>query len=154
CGACPARTFVPVALNWNFKGMVHGTTEQGTANRDNPSGYRSISDRGLMVDGSAGSINAGPLADADFMPFSVVLQAGALDIVHLGDRAFVDNGNWNWGLCANCGQQPSWLPNSNQTGPQVTDVTSLHAVFTANTGLGVLYNISNGGGRFDVTLTS
>jgi hypothetical protein len=150
---CTAVSYVPVPLNYNFNGMVHGPVEQGTTNRDNPNGYRSISDRGLMVDGSAGSINGAPLIDPDFMPFTLVTQAARLDIVHLGDRNLVDNGTAAWGSNANTGLQPTWLPNSDQTGPQVTDVSALHAVFTPRTSLGVLYQVSNGGGRFDALLT-
>jgi len=50
------------------------------------------------------------------------------------------------------GAQPSWLPNSNQTTPQTTDVTPLHRVFTPQARLGILFNASNGGGSFDAVL--
>jgi hypothetical protein len=145
-------TVVPLALNWNFNGMVQGATEQGTQNRDNPNGFRSISDRALLVDGTPNTINSGPVIDPDSMTFTVVTQPLVLDIVHLGDRNLVDNGTAAWGSNPNSGLQPTWLPNSSQIDPQVSDVSSVHAVFTPNARLGVLYQISNGGGMFDMVL--
>jgi len=127
--------------------------EQGTSNRDNPNGYRSVSDRGLLLDGAAGSINAGPIVDPDFMSYWLVAQSGQLDCVHLGDRNFVDNGNWAFGSGGNAGAQPTWLPNPDHTGPQITDVSSHHFLFSPQSSLGVLYQVSNGGGKFDVKLT-
>jgi hypothetical protein len=106
----------------------------------------------MLVDGNAGSFGAQPIVDPDFMPFTIVTQAGPLDTVHLGDRNLVDNGNWAWGTRPNTGAQPSWLPNSNQATPQVTNVGSLNVTLTSQTALGVLYNVSNGGGSFDIVL--
>jgi hypothetical protein len=150
---CPVASYTPIPLNYNFNGLVHGATEQGTQNRDNPNGYRSIADRGLLLDGNPGSLNAGPLADPDGIPFTVVTQPLTLDIVHLGDRQFVANGARAWGTGTNNGLQPTWLPISDQTTPQVTNVSALHATFTPQTSLAVLYQVSDAGGHFDVKLT-
>jgi hypothetical protein len=87
------------------------------------------------------------------MPFTLVSQAGVLDIVCLGDRRYVANAARNWGSAANNGLQPAWLPNSDLTGPQVSNVTGLNAVFGPNSSLGVLYQVSDGGGRMDMVLT-
>jgi hypothetical protein len=76
-----------------------------------------------------------------------------LDIVHLGDRQFVANSARAWGTGTQNGLQPSWLPVSNQEGPQVTNVASLNATFTPQASVGVLYQISDSGGRFDMVLT-
>ncbi len=155
CGSanCVPQTFVSVGLNWNFNGMVHGSAEQGQANHDNPNGYRSVADRGLLLDGAAGAINAGPIVDADFMPFTLVSQSGVLDIVHLGDRQYVANSARAWGTGTENGLQPTWLPVSNQEGPQVSNVLAMNATFTPQASLGVLYQISDSGGRFDMVLT-
>src|SRR5205823_3892952 len=72
-------TLVPLAYNWN--GIVHAG-ENGQP--DAPNGYRSISDRGLYADGGIGAINSGLLVDSEYLPFQIINQAGALDIVHLG----------------------------------------------------------------------
>ena len=45
----------PITLNYNFNGLVHAG-ESGQA--DNLTGYRSISDRGLLVDGSSARFTA------------------------------------------------------------------------------------------------
>ncbi|QDV05238.1 hypothetical protein Poly30_07340 [Planctomycetes bacterium Poly30] len=136
-------TLIPVALNYNFNGIVH-TNEDGVP--DDPNGYRSISDRAL--DFTTG-IPSNPISD----PFTMVSQAGVLDIVHLGDRNFVDGGSRPWDAVAdgdNVGIQPTWLANSDQTGPQTTTLASPVPV-DASTKASVLFQISNGGGSFDVT---
>ncbi|MBS0195284.1 MAG: hypothetical protein JSR77_00845 [Planctomycetes bacterium] len=150
----PLPTYVSVPLNYNWNGLVHGAAEQGTANKDNLNGYRSIADRGLrMLSGAANGIDTAPLVDADFMPFALVTEPARLDIVHLGDRRFVANAARNWGSGTTQGLQPSWLTENDQTVPQVTDVSSLHAVLTGTSRLGVIYQVSDFGGRFDTLLT-
>jgi hypothetical protein len=133
--------------------MVHDT-EAGDP--DNPNGYRSISDRGLIVsDTMNGSIGRGTLLGLTRIPYTVVRTDHTLDIVQLGDRNTVDNGNWMFDAVPdgdNIGIQPDWLPVSDQTGPQTSDVSGVNAVMGAQTRIGVLYQISNGGGFFNMTL--
>jgi hypothetical protein len=148
----PVPSFVPVPLTCNFNGMVHGATEQGAANLADLNGYRSISDRGMLLSGTGNALNAGAIIDPDSMTFSIVGQDHVLDIVYIGDRNFCDNANHVWGTGVNCGPFPTWLPTSDQTGPHTTSTAALNATFTAQTKLGVLYNISNGGGQFDMVL--
>ena len=136
---------IPVPLNYNFNGIVHAG-ESGLP--DDPAGFRSISDRAL--DFSTG-VPADPLTN----PYQLIATAGALDIVHLGNRNTVDNGNWAFQPTANgdnIGIQPTWLPNADQSTPQTTILaTPLPLVATSN--VAFLYQISNGGGSFDVTFT-
>ncbi|MCA8948197.1 MAG: hypothetical protein KDE27_01765 [Planctomycetes bacterium] len=134
-----------IPLAYNFNGIVHAG-ESGLP--DDPNGYRSISDRGL--DWQAGVPN-----DPLLQPYSVVSAPGVLDIVHLGDRNTVDGGLRVFDLVPDnddIGIQPTWLPNSNQAGPQLTmlqDPILLDAASSAS----VLFQISNGGGSFDVEFT-
>ena len=133
----------PVALNYNFNGIVHDT--EGSA-PDDLNGYRSISDRGLNF--SAG-IPAEPLLDG----YVLVDQAGELDIVHLGNRNTVAGGAHVFQATANgddTGVQPSWLPNVDQSGPQTTTLAAPIEI-AASSEAKFLYQISNGGGSFDVT---
>lgn len=142
--ALPAQ-LVPVPLNYNFNGIVHAG-EAGLP--DSPTGYRSISDRGL--DFSAGVPNDPLLANYQF-----VTAADTLDIVHVGNRNTVDNGGWAFDTVVNGdfrGVQPAWLANPDQTGPQATVlVTPLPIV--PGTEVAFLFQVSNGGGSFDVTFT-
>jgi hypothetical protein len=149
---------VTLPLAYNFNGMVHN----GEANDpDNAAGYRGISDRGIRITGTPGSLDVG-LEGLTGIPYSVSTTPFALDIVHLGDRNTVDGGNWAFDTIAGnpddgiqnfIGIQPAWLPDSNQRGPQTTNLTSLNLVMAANTRVGILANASNGGTVFNVTLT-
>ncbi|MEM7048768.1 MAG: IPTL-CTERM sorting domain-containing protein [Acidobacteriota bacterium] len=139
---------VPLTLDANFNGMLH-SGEGGQP--DAADGFRSISDRALVVDG--GAMSFGDLT-SPFSGLSYVVEgaAGVLDLVHLGDRNTVDGGNWAFDPAAdadNIGIQPSWLPDSDQT-TAMTSVPNLP--LDAMSRLGVLYQISNGGGDFDLTL--
>jgi hypothetical protein len=148
----PSYLYVPLTYNWN--GMSNTAAEQGTANRDNPNGYRSIADRGLLLGtGATNTIDAVPLFDADFMPFKITTDVGALDCVHLGDRRFVAGSARNWGTGTTQGLQPTWLPDNDHTIPQVSDISSLHATIQPTTRIGFIYQISNSGGRFDTLIT-
>src|SRR6185503_16873107 len=50
------------------------------------------------------------------------------------------------------GMQPAWLPSTNaHTSPQMTTISPA-LMLDANSSVGVLYNVSNGGGNFDVVL--
>lgn len=139
----PARVF-PVDLNYNFNGILHAGEAMLP---DDPNGYRSISDRGL--DFSAG-VPADPLLD----DFDLVDQAGALDIVHIGNRNTVDGGNRPFDLVADAdafGIQPTWLPNPDQTGPQTTTLNR-QILLDGSSFIEVLFQISNGGGAIDMRL--
>ena len=140
-----AQAIIPIPLNYNFNGIVHAG-ENGLP--DDPNGYRSISDRGL-------DFTAGVPADPLLANYAIVDLAGQLDIVHLGNRNQVTAGLWAFqatpdGDCV--GIQPTWLTNVDQSSPQTTTLTSPLPI-DANTTLGVLFQISDGGGAMDVTVT-
>ncbi len=141
------QTTIP--LNYNFNGLVH-FGEAGWP--DNPDGFRSISDRALIADATAGSILAAPVIGSTGLSYSVAVSPFALDIVHLGNRQ-VFNAYDATEDSDNVGIQPNWDTAPDHTGPQVTDVGSLNIQMHGNTQLGVLYQISNGGGAFDMTLS-
>lgn len=134
---------LPIPLNYNWNGIVH-LGEAGQP--DDPNGFRSISDRAL--DWSQGVPN-----DPLLSPYQLVSVPGALDMVHLGNRNTVDNGNMAFDAVPdfdNIGIQPNWLLNPDQTGPQVTVLASPLPI-AGNTSANFLYQISNGGGSFQVT---
>ncbi|MEC8653310.1 MAG: hypothetical protein VXY92_12195, partial [Planctomycetota bacterium] len=138
-----AQSF-PIPLAYNFNGMVH-VGEGGLP--DDPTGFRSISDRAL--DFRNGIPNDPLLAD-----YQLVAAPGVLDIVHLGNRNQVDAGNWAFEPSPNgnnIGTQPTWLANADQSSPQTTVLPAPIAV-VPGASLGFLYQISNGGGSFDVNL--
>lgn len=142
-GAVPAQNTVQVPLAYNFNGIVHAG-EQGQP--DAPNGFRSISDRALDFRGGVPAV-------APLLPYRLVTQANTLDIVHLGDRNAVNNGFWAFDPSPdndNVGTQPAWLTNTNQTGPQVTQLASAIQLGPTSAA-GVLYQFCNGGGSFDVT---
>ncbi len=139
---------VSVSLACNFNGMVHNG-EAGLP--DELNGYRGISDRGLVVSGAVGAIDVG-LEGLTGIPYTVVTAANQLDMIHIGDRNQVDNFNHSFDFDVDfdeIGIQPSWLPDSNQTGPQTSNCS---ATMGADTQIGLLYNASNNGNNFDVTL--
>ncbi|MFN3241718.1 MAG: hypothetical protein ACE37K_09425 [Planctomycetota bacterium] len=142
-GALAAQNTVQVPLHYNFNGIAH-SGEAGSP--DAPNGFRSISDRAL-------DFTNGVPASAVLQRFALVETAGVLDMVHLGNRDTVDNGNWAFDSFANgndVGVQPSWLGNPDQAGPQTTAIATpipLGATSTAS----VLFHVSNGGGSCDVT---
>jgi hypothetical protein len=139
-----------LALSYNFNGMVH-TGETGSPDAAN--GFRSISDRALIIDGTPTSLSSitSPLSQ---LGYTVVNSAGVLDIIHIGDRNTVDSGNWAFDAVADgddIGIQPSWLPVTDQT--IVNNPVGPGIPMRSDTEIGILYNISNGGGDFDVTLS-
>ena len=139
----PSQNTVSVALNYNWNGIVHAGE---AASPDALNGFRSISDRALDF---TGGLPANPV----FSRFAVVATAGGLDMVHLGNRNTVDNGNWAFDAAANgnnVGVQPNWLANPNQTGPQTTSLPTPIPIGT-NSSASVLFHVSNGGGSCDVT---
>jgi hypothetical protein len=154
-GNCRPISFLSLPLAYNWNGLVSGATEQGATNYSDPNGYRAIADRGLLL-GAAGSIASG-VTGTDSMPYTIRTQDHALDIVHLGDRRYVANGFRNWagaGGDTNAAAQPSWLPDNDQaTVAQVSPMSGVAGTLTAESRIGVIYQISDTGGRFDCTLT-
>lgn len=137
----PATTQIP--LNCNFNGMVHSGEFNSPDNLDS---FRSVSDRAIVWDSN--------LAEhAILRRYNLVATGLIPDIVHLGDRNLVDNGRWAFDASPdgdNLGVQPNWLPNSDQTGQQIT--TLAEPLPIGNARLSLCYNVSNGGGSFDVTV--
>jgi hypothetical protein len=132
---------IPLARNWN--GIVHA----GEAGQpDAPNGFRSISDRAL-------SFVAGVPNDPTLARYAIPTQAGVLDMVHLGNRNTVNGSGWAFEATPNTndvGIQPAWLPNVNQTGP-LTTVLATPVLLGLSSTASVLFQISNGGGSFDIT---
>jgi len=140
--AASAQTTYQIDLNYNFNGIVHAGESQVP---DDPAGYRSISDRGLDF---TGGIPSDPLLSG----YSLVNQAGALDIVHLGNRNTVSGGNWAFQTAPNgdaIGIQPTWLTNVDQSTPQTTTLTTPIALEATSTAT-FLLQVSDGGGTCDV----
>jgi hypothetical protein len=176
-GAAHADLQIP--LNCNFNGMVNYTSGSPTNDwggwggvADVLDGYRSISDRGLVVDGASHwgwnynsytgwewgywpSFGTDPLIGATGLTYSIVQAGHAVDIVMLGNRNTVDVGGSGGAAFDpevdddNIGVQPTWLPDPDQSGPQATTITPTIPISASST-VGVLYNISNGGGTFEV----
>lgn len=131
----------PLELPWNWNGQVH---EGEDADANALDGYRSIAGRGASRDPSWIFSNPTGLTG---LPYETEQAAGALDMVHVGNRAVlfafdatVDGDN--------TGIQPDWLPDPNQSTVTIPVSPTIHA--TNDTTLGLLYN--GGGGLFDVTL--
>ena len=133
-----------IALNYNFNGIVH-SGEAGQP--DNLDGYRSISDRGLSF------VAGTPTLTTNLGPYSLVDSSFELDIVHLGNRNTVDFGNRPFDAdgadADDFGVLPNWLANADQTGPQTT-VLGSPITLDGTSEAGFVYQVSNGGGDFDV----
>ncbi len=140
-----AQTTHHIALNYNFNGIVH-SGEAGVP--DAPSGFRSISDRAL--DFSFG-VPRNPVLDN----YVCINQPGVMDIVYLGNRNTVDyngSGGAAFDLVPDgdeIGIQPTWLPDPSQQHEQTT-VLSSPILLEGPSSAGVIFQISNGGGSFDV----
>ncbi|MEM6795638.1 MAG: hypothetical protein AAF725_16800 [Acidobacteriota bacterium] len=135
-------------LDFNFNGMVH-PGEEGQP--DAADGFRAISDRALSVDGQPMSLGDVTSPNSN-LSYDINETGGVLDILHLGNRNTVDGGTWTFDATAdmdNIGVQPDWLPDPDQT---FVFQTVDPILFDANSTVGLLYQISNGGGDFDVTL--
>ena len=135
-------TITPVPLDFNFNGIVHDGERDVP---DDPDGFRAMSDRSLDF---TGGVPSNSISD----PFVLQDQAGALDIVHLGNRNSVTNGAWAFQATANgddIGTQPTWLLDVDQSVPQVTNLASPIPVGSNAEGK-VLFQISDGGGSFSV----
>ncbi len=134
-----------IALDMNWNGIVHSGEAQQP---DAPNGYRSISDRGL-------DFQAGVPSNSFLAGFELVDQPGALDLVMLGNRNAVGGGAWAFDPAPDgddVGTQPAWLPNVDLTGPQSTTLTPPILLDSASKAE-ILFQMSNGGGDFDVTFT-
>jgi hypothetical protein len=118
----------PIALNYNLNGMYQGTTDTG---------YTSIGDRGVILNGST-------VYNSPSFTTTVTSTQGARDFTS-----------------ASSGLSYHYVstPNANdivaltQFGPSA-DTTTLAQpiVLGKNSNIGVLYDYSSGGGKFDVTL--
>ncbi len=140
-----AQLSTPVPLNYNFNGIVHAGESN---NPDALNGYRSISDRGL--DFSGGVPN-----DSLLNGYTIVSTPNTLDIVHLGNRNTVNGGGQAFGATPDgdpFGVQPTWLTNVDQTGPQTTNLSANPILLPIEASLKVIFQVSNGGGAFDVTV--
>jgi len=139
---------VPLAYNWN--GLVHpGESEQP----DSPAGFRSISDRGLVADRAAGSIDAGLPVGTDFIPYAFPQTPGVPDIVHLGLTGPGSPRQWDaFEDFDDMGIVPTWLDAQDQSGPQRTALTQYNIAMGPDTRVALLFHVSNGGGSFDATL--
>lgn len=139
---------LPLAYNWNGIVQIGETGQADAAN-----GFRSVSDRALYLTGASGAANRGTLVNADLMPYALVNQPFVLDLVHIGRTGAGTFRTWDATTNTNNrGVQPAWLTALDQSGPQSTDLSALNLQFGADTKLGVLYNISNGGGSLLATL--
>jgi len=139
----------PISLNYNFNGMVHNGSETGAANAEDPNGFRSIADRALDLE-AANAFGSSPIVGISGLNYQIITADHELDVVHMGHRGvfrpfddIVGNNN---------GVFPSWLNDADHTGPQVT-IIDPPITLDANTDIGILYQISDGGGNFSVTLT-
>ena len=138
-------TITPVPLDYNFNGIVHAGERDVP---DDPDGFRAMSDRSLDF---TGGVPSNSISD----PFVLQDQAGELDIVHLGNRNTVTGGNWAFEATANgndVGIQPNWLLDVDQSGPQETTLAT-PILIGSNAEGKVLFQISDGGGSFDVAFS-
>jgi hypothetical protein len=141
-----------IPLEANFNGIFHAGEEVGAP--DGVNGFRSISDRGLNFSGGVPTGLSTTGLAGSMLTYAPVADAFTLDIVHLGNRNTVDNGNHAFDVTPdgdNVGVQPAWLESTDQTGPQTTMLPT-PLTLNAAAQVGVLYQASNGGSSFDVTL--
>ncbi len=143
-----AHTDVPLPLAYNWNGLVHSAGGQEGGNADAPMGYRSIADRGLVVDGAPGSLDAGLVTGTDFIRYNIGAVANDVDCIALVNRTF------NTFAGDFIGNTPGWLAggSGNIPGPVATSLTGLNLFMGPATRFGFLYQMTNGGGSFDVTL--
>ena len=139
---------VNVPLNYNFNGIVHADEPSDPIfNPDDPNGFRSISDRALDF---RNSVPSNETVDR----YVLVTEGGELDIVHLGNRNTVSGGVWAFDDKADLdgnGIQPDWLLDPDQSGRQTTTLAK-PVTMNNQSQLQLLFNISNGGGNFDIVV--
>ncbi|CAG0985330.1 hypothetical protein PHYC_01990 [Phycisphaerales bacterium] len=151
-----------IVLQYNWNGILH-PGEGGDP--DDLNGFRSIADRALSVDGGGNSFGSMALVGNTGITYDFERNPNTLDLVHLGNTAVSTAAGtctgcptrwWDLtaGLNANRGVQPAWMPSLNaHTLPQTTDVSALNLTLDSLSSIGFLYQISNGGGNFQVVLT-
>ncbi len=162
-----------IPLNYNFHGMAR--TAEAPANNPNSSadilsGYRSISDRGLIFDAtnahsiaaySGQPLGATGITYAFFDSLGPVSNPAGLDIVHLGARCpgFAPASIYSYEAAAdantNVGIAPAWGICDQLGTPGVSgQTTTLNpgVVIDPSTEIGILYHGSDGGGQLSVLL--
>ncbi|MCB9853700.1 MAG: hypothetical protein H6819_11435, partial [Phycisphaerales bacterium] len=148
---CPGPGFVQLNNNWN--GIAH-PSEQGDPDR--LPGYRTIGDRGLVLD-TATSVGGGTYSVlSGNLQFSFETRPDVVDMIMIGRRS-VNPNPWddvNDGLADNIGIAPTWDPTGG-TGTVTTNTTTLNPVVVVGDDfeIGVLSHGTEGGGRFNMTLT-
>jgi hypothetical protein len=137
---------INVPLNYNFNGIWHGSGELMDPVTE-VSGFRSISDRAL-------DFSNGVPADDVLDNYVLIGDENTLDTVHLGNRNGVDGGNWTCDDVPDgdtVGVQPDWLADPDQTGPPATTTNLAPGILLdANSQASIIFQVSNGGGDFDV----
>ncbi len=138
---------VPLDANWN--GIVQGD-ELNISNANSPDGYRSMGDRGLIVGetDSPGGTTGELVTDAH--TYNLSLASSAVDTLVVGTRSrpFDDVADGDdlgvlpdWDVTGGTGMIPSW-----------TTVLPSPITMSSDSSLGLIYNASEGGGNFNVTL--
>lgn len=147
-GLCVNGQNVPLDCNWNGTGQP---SEINSPDINDPDGYRSIGDRGLTVE-DADSIGGGDgEIVTDNMTYHIEMNAGVVDTIMIGTRSRP------WDDVADAdelGVAPAW---NHSGGSGVINqwrsrIDSAPNPWRSRTGLGLLYNASEGGGHFNVTL--
>lgn len=138
---------VPLDFNWNG---ISQPEEINAADTDSPTGYRSIGDRGLTVE-DAESVGGGEgEVVTDNMTYHLAMAADAVDTIMVGTRSRVwdDVNDFDdygvvpaWDVSGGTGVIPSW-----------TSVLTTPMPMSSGSKLGLLYDASEGGGNFDMTL--
>lgn len=145
---CPGLGFVQLNNNWN--GIAH-PSEQGDPDR--PEGYRTIGDRGLVVD-TATSVGGGTYSViSGNRQYSFESRPDVLDMVIIGRRSVVAVWDTVSGDAGNIGIAPNWDPTGG-TGTVLSNTTTLSPTLTlgADFEIGVLSHGTEGGGSFMMTL--
>lgn len=129
---------IQAPLNYNLDAIYHGT---GTGPSTDDTQYQSISDRGLIWNGSTVPNGNTPYVSAQGLQnftsaqtglaYTFVSTANTLDTVALTPR--------------------SGLPNNENYTTNTTTLSS-PVLLGSNSAIGVLYNYSNGGGTYNMTL--
>lgn len=159
CATAATATAESVQLQCNFNGIIHpaewtGASQPNPGIADVPAGYRSIADRGFRVDGQAGALGTNPIIGATGLTYQVVTTANVLDMIMLGNRNLVNGAGYAFDTVVDTDERgivPTWLPDPDLTGAQVTTIAS-PILITPDTQIGVIYHISNGGGIFEMVL--
>src|SRR5258705_12565036 len=80
-GARGLATDNQIALSYNWNGICHASESNQP---DLAAGFRSIADRALYADGSANAIGGSPVVGVSGITYSINMNPGALDCIHLG----------------------------------------------------------------------